>query len=169
MAQKDPNATYQANLLEALNPLLNALVDSVKSEHTPEMVRLREIYLRRLVFSGDVIPTRLPPPQNITEVGGYLNLLQSLHHPELTLAAAASAVGLAAPLTPQEQSLMDQDLEGAVQKALRAATGWVAACNVCQPFWKGTVCATYNDAQQQCAQHDRSKHNGIPTGAVVSL
>jgi hypothetical protein len=170
MAQQDnQDGGYQAKLLETLQPLLDALVASVNSEHTPEMVKLREIYLRRLVFSGDIIPSRLPPPQNITEVGGYINLLHDLQQPEMAVGALASSLGMAAPLSPQDRRLLEQDADGAIEKTLQSANSWIAACKACHPLWKGSVNQTYGLAQQECTQHDKTKHGGTSTAVVLCL
>ena len=46
---------------------------------------------------GRRLPFAIPPPLNITEIGGYLNLLQELGQEEIRSGAVASALGVAGP------------------------------------------------------------------------
>ena len=66
----------------------------------PTSSRPQRVLLQRLATQGDVFPSRVPAPLNITEVGGYLNLLQSLGQDGVQGAAIASALGVAGP--PQQ-------------------------------------------------------------------
>ena len=59
---------------------------------------MQDLLLQRLVTSGDVIPSRIPAPLNITEIGGYLNLLEGLGADELRSQTLASILGVAGPL-----------------------------------------------------------------------
>lgn len=80
--------------------VIDALVDAIRAATTPEMSEAQEILLRRLALSGDVVPSRLPPPMTNTQVGGYLNLLDSLDQPELRTQVLASMFGVAGPSPP---------------------------------------------------------------------
>jgi len=44
--------------------------------------------------------SRVPPPKNITEIGGYLNLLATLGHTDIRTEMLASVLGVAGPATP---------------------------------------------------------------------
>jgi hypothetical protein len=74
---------------------LDALTKILETSISPEMQEAQQIILRRLALAGSLFPSRVPAPLNITEVGGYLNLLQDL--PELRLQVLASTLGVAGP------------------------------------------------------------------------
>ncbi|MFD1611146.1 hypothetical protein ACFSCW_04950 [Sphingomonas tabacisoli] len=74
---------------------LDALTKILETSISPEMQEAQQIILRRLALAGSLFPSRVPPPLNITEVGGYLNLLQDL--PELRLQVLSSTLGVAGP------------------------------------------------------------------------
>jgi hypothetical protein len=74
---------------------IDALTRILESAIAPDMLEAQQLILRRLATSGDLFPSRIPPPRNITEVGGYLNLIQA--DPVLTAQALASALGVAGP------------------------------------------------------------------------
>ncbi|GIG56045.1 hypothetical protein Lfu02_04170 [Longispora fulva] len=79
---------------------LDALLDVLRYGGSPAVGEAQAIMLRRLALQGDVVASRLPAPRNITEVGGYLNLLDTLHQPDLRAEALASVLGIAGPPTP---------------------------------------------------------------------
>ena len=74
---------------------IDALTRIMESAISPEMLEAQQIILRRLALSGDLFPSRVPPPRNITEVGGYLNLIAD--DPILRAQVLASALGVAGP------------------------------------------------------------------------
>lgn len=80
--------------------ILDALVAILQSANSPEMLQAQQMLIRRMVLSGDVVPSRIPAPANITEIGGYLNLLEALQQPELRAQALASIFGVAGPNPP---------------------------------------------------------------------
>lgn len=89
----DPN-------LNALQAVLSMLMQSGKDEVT-EQYRLE--ILRRIAEESDVKPSRIPAPLNITEVGGYFNLIEQVQTDDpalqnqkakMQLALIASALGL---------------------------------------------------------------------------
>ncbi len=77
-----------------------ALVDIVRTANSPELWQAQQILLRRLALQGDVIPSRVPAPRNITEIGGYMNLLGKLGQPEMRSQALAGILGVAGPNPP---------------------------------------------------------------------
>lgn len=83
----------------ALDSVLGALVELMKSGVRPDVLEAQRLLLQRLATQGDVFPSRIPPPLNITEVGGYLNLLERAGQGEMRTSAIASALGIAAPPT----------------------------------------------------------------------
>lgn len=80
--------------------VIDALVQVLKDASSDEVREAQLLMLRRLALSGDVVPSRLPQPQNITEIGGYLNLLDSIGASELKAQVLASVLGVAGPNPP---------------------------------------------------------------------
>ena len=83
-----PASTAEDRALDALTKILESAI-------SPEMNEAQQIILRRLALSGDLFPSRIPPPRNISEVGGYLNLVAT--DPILRAQVLASALGVAGP------------------------------------------------------------------------
>ncbi len=82
---------------DALDSITAALVELMRTGASPEVLDAQRVLLMRLAQQGDLFPSRVPPPLNVTQVGGYLNLLATDGHTDLRTAAVASALGLAAP------------------------------------------------------------------------
>lgn len=76
--------------------LENIIADILAQETTEEVKSLKLRALQRIVEETDVRPTRIPAPQNITELGGYYNLLAKLEKEkiEMRIKLIASALGL---------------------------------------------------------------------------
>ncbi|WP_051545197.1 hypothetical protein [Butyrivibrio sp. MC2021] len=86
----------QEALLQAMAQLLNA-------ESSEKAQEYKNLILKRIAEESDVKPTRIPTPRNITEVGGYYNLIEQVQTNSLELeqkkidmqlALIASALGL---------------------------------------------------------------------------
>ena len=58
----------------------------------------QNIILRRIALEGDVVPSRVPAPLNITEIGGYLNLLTNLKETAMRSQVLAGILGVAGPV-----------------------------------------------------------------------
>lgn len=58
--------------------LMNALAELIKTETSDEAVNYKNRILKRIAEETDVKPTRIPAPLNITELGGYYNLLEEM-------------------------------------------------------------------------------------------
>ena len=84
----DTSTTAEDRALDALTRILDSAI-------SPEMLAAQQTILRRLAMSGDLFPSRVPPPGNITEIGGYLNLVAD--DPVLNAQVLASALGVAGP------------------------------------------------------------------------
>lgn len=86
----NPNASIEG---QALQTLLNVLTAS----QSPDMLQAQAFLLRRLALEGDVVPSRLPAPLNISEMGCYVNLLGTLGMTDARSQMLASALGIAGP------------------------------------------------------------------------
>jgi hypothetical protein len=76
---------------------VDTLVELMKSGVRPDVLEAQRLLLQRLANQGDVFPSRVPAPRNITEVGGYLNLLELSGQGDMRSSAVASALGVAGP------------------------------------------------------------------------
>jgi hypothetical protein len=79
----------------AVDALLSALTNLIAGASTPESQQAQTLLLQRLALEGSLIPSRIPPPANITQVGGYVNLLTSLGESDLRSQLLGAALGLA--------------------------------------------------------------------------
>lgn len=86
----NPNASIEG---QALQSLLNVLTAS----QSPDMLQAQAFLLRRLALEGDVVPSRLPAPRNVSEMGCYVNLLGTLGMTDARSQMLASALGIAGP------------------------------------------------------------------------
>jgi len=81
----------------SLSSVMDAIVELIRSGVRPDVLEAQRILLQRLAHQGDVFPGRIPPPRNITEIGGYLNLLERAGQWDIRSSAMASALGVAGP------------------------------------------------------------------------
>lgn len=80
--------------------LATSLMTMLQTATSSNALEAQSILLRRLALEGDIIPSRVPAPRNITEIGGYMNLLGKLHEPAMREQALAGILGVAGPTTP---------------------------------------------------------------------
>jgi hypothetical protein len=78
--------------------LVQTLIGLVQSAASPDAIEAQNIILRRMALEGDVIGSRLPPPRNISEIGGYLNLLDTLKEKAMREQTLAGILGVAGPV-----------------------------------------------------------------------
>jgi hypothetical protein len=97
MPEENPNQTPATSSEDRMLDTLDSIVKSVTS---PDIVEAQTILLRRLALQGDVIASRIPSPRNITEIGGYLNLLDTLDQTEMRAQMLAGILGVAGPNPP---------------------------------------------------------------------
>jgi hypothetical protein len=83
---------------ESIDDLMGVLTGLIGSASTPDIRQAQVLLLQRLALEGDVIPSRIPAPANITEVGGYLNLLTALGQDAMRTQMLGAALGLAGSL-----------------------------------------------------------------------
>ena len=68
----------------------------LEQETSPEMLELKQQLLRRIIMESDAKPSRIPAPLNITEIGGYFNLMMKLRQDEMVRQTLVSILGLPA-------------------------------------------------------------------------
>lgn len=85
---------------EILSSALSKILENEASEETRE---IKNTILRRIAEESEVKSSRIPAPLNITEVGGYINLLEQIDAPtpelramkaRMQMSIIASALGL---------------------------------------------------------------------------
>jgi hypothetical protein len=80
--------------------LVQSLIGIVQNAASPDALEAQNIILRRMALQGDVIGSRIPPPRNISEIGGYLNLLSTLKENAMREQTLAGILGVAGPSQP---------------------------------------------------------------------
>jgi len=80
--------------------MVQTLVGLVQNATSPDALESQNIILRRMALEGDVIGSRIPPPRNISEIGGYLNLLATLKENSMREQMLAGVLGVAGPSKP---------------------------------------------------------------------
>lgn len=95
MSDNKENGSYDV-LLQSMAQLLNAESNETAQEY-------KNLILKRIAEESEVKPTRIPAPLNITEVGGYYNLIEQIQANsieleekklQMQLSMIASALGL---------------------------------------------------------------------------
>jgi len=86
-----------AAVADAASPLVTALAGILQASTSPDTLAAQNLLLRRLATEADVFTSRIPAPKNITEVGGYFNLLETLGENVMREQALAAALGVAGP------------------------------------------------------------------------
>jgi hypothetical protein len=77
--------------------LVQTLIGLVQNASSPDAIEAQNIILRRMALEGDVVGSRIPPPRNISEIGGYLNLLTTLKENTMREQTLAGILGVAGP------------------------------------------------------------------------
>lgn len=65
----------------------------LEQETSPEMQKVKLQILERIATESN-IPSRIPAPLNITQIGGYFNLMMKLNQQEMLRQVLASILGL---------------------------------------------------------------------------
>ena len=105
--ETDLNTSSEANLEQYLVKLL-------ENEISPETTAIKNLMLKRLALEGDVKPARIPAPLNITQIGGYINLMEQLNLSKLQERTLTSILGL--PVQYDETAL-SKDIEISMLRA----------------------------------------------------
>ncbi len=74
-----------------------AFFDLIRNASSPDALEAQNIILRRIALEGDVVNSRVPAPRNISEIGGYLNLLTDLNEIEMRSQVLAGILGVSGP------------------------------------------------------------------------
>lgn len=80
--------------------ILGVVAELLRTGTDPDILQAQKILMRRTALQGDIAQSRLPAPLNITEIGGYINLLAKLQQPELSSQMLAGILGVAGPNPP---------------------------------------------------------------------
>ena len=70
------------------------LVKLLENETSSEILAIKNLILKRIALEGDVKPARIPAPLNITQIGGYMNLMEQLNLSKLQERTLTSILGL---------------------------------------------------------------------------
>jgi hypothetical protein len=77
--------------------IVGSLINLIQANNSPDAIAAQSILMRRLALEGDVVGSRIPPPRNISEIGGYLNLLGTLGETAMREQTLAGILGVAGP------------------------------------------------------------------------
>jgi hypothetical protein len=78
--------------------LMSSFLNLIQTGTSPDAVEAQNIILRRIALQGDVVASRVPPPLNISEIGGYINLLTTLNQTDMLAQTLAGVLGVAGPV-----------------------------------------------------------------------
>jgi len=99
-AEADASAgdtVYEPVDVDASENIVSLAARLLEQETSPEVQKIKLDILRRIATESDIKPARIPAPLNITEIGGYINLMMKLKKEE----------------SLQQQRILDQLLKGA--------------------------------------------------------
>lgn len=97
MSTTTPTPAPSGNGSTISDPVIAALVDILKAGTSKDILALQVALIKRLLLQGDVSPSRIKPPQNVTEFGGQINLLTELGLTTVRTEAICAALGVAPP------------------------------------------------------------------------
>ncbi|MCL2496793.1 MAG: hypothetical protein FWF04_05195 [Clostridiales bacterium] len=87
-------ATTEKKTTTEVNNLFNIAMKLLEQESSDEVLEIKKEILRRVALESDIKPSRIPAPLNITEIGGYINLMRELQQEELLRQTLSSILGL---------------------------------------------------------------------------
>jgi hypothetical protein len=77
------------------NSILMKLTETLLANETSKDVQEAKLQiLKRIAAESDIKPSRIPAPMNITEIGGYFNLMMKLNQQEMLKQTLTSILGL---------------------------------------------------------------------------
>lgn len=80
--------------------LVSSLLSTLHTANSADALEAQNIILRRVALEGNIVSSRVEPPRNITEIGGYINMLDALNQPEMRSQVLAGILGVAGPSQP---------------------------------------------------------------------
>ena len=80
--EEEIETSDDVNLSGGEDILLQWATKVLEQESSEEMQEIKLQILRRIATESDIKPSRIPAPMNITEVGGYFNLMMKLKKEE---------------------------------------------------------------------------------------
>ncbi|MCF2552370.1 hypothetical protein [Bacteroides caecigallinarum] len=80
------------------NYLFELATKLLEQETSEEMAEIKRMIYRRIATESEIKPSRIPAPMNITEIGGYINLLMKVNQQDMLRQTLASILGL--PMQP---------------------------------------------------------------------
>lgn len=80
------------------NYLFELATKLLEQETSEEMAEIKKMIYRRIATESEIKPSRIPAPMNITEIGGYINLLMKVNQQDMLRQTLASILGL--PMQP---------------------------------------------------------------------
>lgn len=90
-----------------MEEIYSALLDIIRRETSPEAIKALNMIRRRVALENDIVPSRIPAPLNITQIGGYINLLERRGYDDLSYRMLATVLGL--PANELEATLYDTE------------------------------------------------------------
>jgi hypothetical protein len=78
----------------------DSLLSLIANATSGDALEAQNIILRRIALAGDVVPGRVDPPNTISAVGCYINLLRELKQTDMLNQVLASILGVAGPTPP---------------------------------------------------------------------
>lgn len=82
----------------------------LEQETSEQMMKIRQLIMLRMAMEGSVNASRIPAPMNITEVGGYYNLLAKQKEQTMLRQVVSSALGLPNDYAPELTESVIKDL-----------------------------------------------------------
>jgi hypothetical protein len=77
------------------------LINELAAQLLKQELAVKQVLLDRIAKESDIKPSRIPAPMNITEIGGYFNLMKKLKQEDMYRQTLSSVLGL--PMqTPME-------------------------------------------------------------------
>lgn len=90
---EDDTIIVEDNTSKKDNTDMMAIIAKLLEQETDEETRkYKNLILKRIATETDIRPARVPAPLNITEIGGYYNLLRK--NEKLQMQLLASVLGL---------------------------------------------------------------------------
>ena len=99
----------------------NVVLKILELEVSPEMQELKKLILRRIATETDIKPSRIPAPLNITQIGGYINLLMKLDKQEQKRILEMQQQ------KTEYQAMLEQTLTSILGLPMQTSKEWIAS------------------------------------------